>query len=70
VFEAIQRLGDVPEEELYRTFNMGVGFAAIVDEDDVDPALEVWDEGFVWGRVDHGRGVDIPDRDLSFDAEP
>jgi phosphoribosylformylglycinamidine cyclo-ligase len=69
VFQAVQRLGNVPQEELYRTFNMGVGFAAVVAEEDLDRALDVWDEGFEWGRVDHGRGVEIPDRDLSFAAE-
>jgi phosphoribosylformylglycinamidine cyclo-ligase len=30
VFAWLQRLGDVPEEEMYRVFNMGVGFVAIV----------------------------------------
>ncbi len=30
VFDAIQRLGDVPEQEMYCTFNMGIGMALIV----------------------------------------
>ncbi|PSG97960.1 phosphoribosylformylglycinamidine cyclo-ligase [Thermoplasmatales archaeon SW_10_69_26] len=70
VFQAIARMGKVSEDELYQTFNMGVGFAAVVDEADVDEALEVWDEGFVWGQVDVGEGVAIPDRDLRFDPDP
>jgi phosphoribosylformylglycinamidine cyclo-ligase len=70
VFQAIARMGKVSEDELYQTFNMGIGFAAVVDEADVDEALEVWDEGFVWGQVDVGEGVAIPDRDLRFDPDP
>jgi phosphoribosylformylglycinamidine cyclo-ligase len=30
VFGWLQRLGDVPEDEMYRVFNMGIGFVAIV----------------------------------------
>ena len=31
IFELIQRLGNVPEADLYRTFNMGIGLVLIVD---------------------------------------
>jgi len=34
IFELIQKLGNVPEDEMYRTFNMGIGFVLIVDEND------------------------------------
>ncbi len=30
VFPWLQRLGDIPEEEMYRVFNMGIGFVVIV----------------------------------------
>jgi phosphoribosylformylglycinamidine cyclo-ligase len=30
IFQAIQELGDVPEEEMYRTFNMGLGLVLLV----------------------------------------
>lgn len=30
IFRAIERLGEVPEEEMYRTFNMGLGFLLVV----------------------------------------
>lgn len=35
VFTLIQNLGRVPEEEMYRVFNMGIGMAVIVDKKDV-----------------------------------
>jgi len=30
IFRLIQRLGDVPDEEMYRTFNMGIGMVLLV----------------------------------------
>lgn len=32
IFPFLQRLGEVPEDEMYRTFNMGIGLLVIVDE--------------------------------------
>lgn len=32
VFAFLQTLGEIPEEEMYRTFNMGIGLLAIVNE--------------------------------------
>ena len=34
IFKAIMRLGKVGVEEMYRVFNMGIGFVAIVGEKD------------------------------------
>ena len=39
IFELIRRHGDIDDSEMYRVFNMGVGFVAIVDEQDLEPAL-------------------------------
>lgn len=33
IFRDIQRLGGVPDAEMYRTFNMGIGMVAIVEKD-------------------------------------
>ena len=41
VFQEIQRLGQVSEKEMYRTFNMGVGFCAVVGEEDVDRVTRI-----------------------------
>jgi len=32
VFRLVQKLGSVPEEEMYRVFNMGIGMCAIIDK--------------------------------------
>jgi len=64
VFNVIQRLGEVPLGDMFRTFNMGIGFACVVAEDDVDAVLRAFAtsdiESIVIGRVTEGdRGVEI-----------
>ncbi|NHA66544.1 phosphoribosylformylglycinamidine cyclo-ligase [Phycicoccus flavus] len=39
VFGLVGRLGAVPREDLERTLNLGIGFAAVVPADAVDPAV-------------------------------
>lgn len=39
VFSVMQRLGNVPDEDMKRTFNMGIGFAMIVDKGDADKTI-------------------------------
>lgn len=41
VFGLIRTLGGVPEEEMRRVFNLGVGFCVVVAEDDAEQALEI-----------------------------
>jgi phosphoribosylformylglycinamidine cyclo-ligase len=40
VFGLIRSLGDVPEDEMRRVFNLGVGFCAVVPEGDAERGLE------------------------------
>jgi phosphoribosylformylglycinamidine cyclo-ligase len=37
IFDLMQRLGNVSEREMYRTFNMGVGMVVVCAESDVEP---------------------------------
>lgn len=41
IFDLIQTQGDVPEDDMRRTFNLGVGLIAIVPEGRVDEAIRV-----------------------------
>ncbi len=41
VFRLIQEQGNVPVEEMYRVFNMGIGFCVVCPEKNVDRALEI-----------------------------
>ncbi|TBH15479.1 phosphoribosylformylglycinamidine cyclo-ligase [Thermus thermamylovorans] len=56
VFPYLQRLGKIPEEEMYRVFNMGLGLVLILPEEEAQRALALV-EGFVVGRVVRGPGV-------------
>ncbi|MCS7252653.1 MAG: phosphoribosylformylglycinamidine cyclo-ligase [Armatimonadota bacterium] len=41
IFKLIQKHGNVTDAEMYRTFNMGVGFSVIVAKQDVQRALDI-----------------------------
>jgi len=59
IFSFIQEIGNVDLDEMYRTFNMGMGFAIIVDED--SEILKESREFKVVGRVEKGEGVFVED---------
>jgi phosphoribosylformylglycinamidine cyclo-ligase len=40
IFNLIARLGNVPKEEMYRTFNMGVGYVLVIPSHHLDKALK------------------------------
>ena len=58
VFGVIQDLGSVAEEEMFRTFNMGIGFVAVAPEVDADRLIRGFDshglEATVIGRIVEG----------------
>jgi phosphoribosylformylglycinamidine cyclo-ligase len=50
----IQRLGEVPEPEMYRVFNMGVGMILFVAPDEAQALIQELGEGFNLGEVVEG----------------
>ncbi|MBR6207954.1 MAG: phosphoribosylformylglycinamidine cyclo-ligase [Oscillospiraceae bacterium] len=40
IFALIQRLGDIPERDMFNTFNMGVGMSLIVAKEGADAAMD------------------------------
>ncbi len=57
VFYWLKDLGKVREEEMYKTFNMGVGYILIVEEMERDKILKVLgDKGFFLGYIERGSG--------------
>ena len=56
VFPYLQRLGGIPEEEMYRVFNMGLGMVLVLPQEAAEEALKLV-EGFLVGRVVPGEGV-------------
>ncbi len=64
IFGMLARKGDIAEEMMYNTFNMGLGMVIAVDPEDVDQALEAikaaGDVPYVVGSVEAGeKGVDL-----------
>lgn len=55
IFQLMQRLGNVPDEEMFRVFNMGVGFCVIVPGEDSERAISICKshgrEALALGRV-------------------
>jgi len=61
VFALLQRLGDVSQDEMFRTFNMGIGFVLVIAKDDTDRAMtilgEMGETPLLLGEVVKGEGV-------------
>ena len=41
VFDLIAKAGNIPERDMFNTFNMGIGMSIVVDAADADKALEI-----------------------------
>ena len=59
IFDLLQKKGNVPLDDMYRTFNMGIGFVMIVAERDVNETLKMLKKfktfkPYVIGRVVKG----------------
>ncbi len=61
IFTLLQRLGDIDEAEMYRTFNMGIGFVLIVHPQEVESLRaqlsSAGEASFILGKVTPGEGV-------------
>jgi len=64
IFDLIRRAGNIPERDMFNTFNMGVGMVICVDKNDADKAVEVLEstgeKAYVLGElVESDEGVII-----------
>ena len=41
IFDVIAKTGNIPERDMFNTYNMGVGMSVVVKAEDVDKALEI-----------------------------
>jgi phosphoribosylformylglycinamidine cyclo-ligase len=72
VFTHLQTLGNVKLGEMYRTFNMGMGFAIIADSGEAEGILKLMKgkiEAKVVGEVVKGEGASLPRHWLYFGYE-
>ena len=58
IFEVIAKDGNIPERDMFNTYNMGVGMSIVVAPEDVDTALEVLkangEDAYVIGSISEG----------------
>ncbi len=58
IFDMIAKVGNVPERDMYNTFNMGVGMSVVVPAAQVDAALEILkaqgEDAYVIGEIIKG----------------
>ena len=59
IFKLIQRVGNIPERDMYNTFNMGIGMAVVVKKEEVRKAIEILEQqgekAYVIGEVVEGQ---------------
>ncbi|MBE5820276.1 MAG: phosphoribosylformylglycinamidine cyclo-ligase [Clostridiales bacterium] len=55
IFKLLQKEGNIPERDMFNTYNMGVGMSIVVDSDDVEKALEMLkangEDAYVIGEI-------------------
>ena len=55
IFDLIAKAGNIPERDMYNTYNMGVGMSVVVPVAEVDTALEVLkangEDAYVIGEI-------------------
>jgi len=63
IFNFLQEKGNIPREEMYSIFNMGIGMMVIVSKDDAQAALKILtdakEEAIIIGEVTEIPGVEI-----------
>lgn len=55
IFELIAKTGNIPERDMFNTFNMGVGMSVVVAKEDVEKTLEILkangEDAYVMGEI-------------------
>jgi phosphoribosylformylglycinamidine cyclo-ligase len=65
IFKFLQKQGNVTDKEMYKTFNMGMGFSIIVNRNDLEESINILQKNSKFdiklvGRVEKGSGVCLP----------
>jgi len=67
LFELIQEIGNVDNNEMYQTFNMGMGFCIIALEKDAEEIVDLLKgKAKTVGSVIKGKGVKIPELSITY----
>ncbi len=66
IFDLIAKTGNIPERDMFNTYNMGVGMSVVVSKEDADKALKILrangDDAYIIGEIVKGdEGIVICD---------
>ncbi len=61
IFRLIQELGNITAQEMYKTFNMGIGFAAVIPKDVEREAIRITGGKIVGEIVGKDKGIKVGD---------
>ncbi len=56
IFNVLQKTGNIPERDMFNTYNMGVGMSVVVSKNDANKALELLDDAYIIGEIVKGEG--------------
>ena len=55
IFKLIEKVGNIPERDMFNTFNMGVGMSVVVSKEDAEKALEILkangEDAYIMGEI-------------------
>ena len=58
IFDLIAKTGNIPERDMFNTYNMGVGMSVVVPANEADKALEILkahgEDAYVIGEIVKG----------------
>ncbi|MBQ7352838.1 MAG: phosphoribosylformylglycinamidine cyclo-ligase [Clostridia bacterium] len=58
IFDLIQKTGNIPERDMYNTYNMGVGMSIVVSKENADEAIEILkaygEDAYIIGEIIKG----------------
>ncbi len=60
IFDLIAKMGNIPERDMFNTYNMGVGMSVVVSAEDAEKALEILkangEDAYIIGKTVKGEG--------------
>ena len=63
IFDLIMKFGDIPERDMFNTYNMGVGMSVVVAKEDAERAIAILKAGgedaYLIGEIVEGEGVEF-----------
>ncbi len=61
IFTLLQKTGNIPERDMFNTYNMGVGMSVVVAKEDADKAVSILraagEQAYICGEIVRGEGV-------------